>query len=677
VGIDNGVSAGTVTGTSESVTPTASTTYTLTATNAAGTTATATATVTVTVHNQLALLAGTVGSQSSAATFDYPAGSAVDASGNVYVADAGNNTIEKVSSAGAITILAGSPGVSGSSDGTGAAASFSKPMGIAVDASGNLYATDTNNDTIRKITQAGVVTTLAGAVGVDGIADGTGSAARFSYPVGIAVDPAGNLFVTEDATHGAAIRKITSAGVVTTVGLTGGGCWAYSPMQGIAVDASDTLYVVSESNYQICRITQAGGNIVLAGGFYTPNGGSVDGTGQAAEFNNPSGIAVDASGNLFVSDTANNTIRKVSPAGVVTTLVGSPGNQGSADGTGAAARFNKPIGIAIDASGNLYVNDNGNKTVRKITSAGIVTTLAGSPGNEGSVDGTGAAARFRYPTGTAVDASGNLYVADTVNSTIRKITPAGVVTTLAGLAGTAGSANGTGSAATFRYPSGTAVDASGNIYVADSGNLIIRKITPAGVVTPVAANYAFGRLVGIAVDASGNIYVADAGACSIDKINPSGVVTILAGGWGTRGSSDGTGSAAGFNTPSGIAVDANGNIYVADSKNFTIRKITSAGLVTTLAGLAGYKGSSDGIGATARFSYPAGITVDASGNLYVTDFGNNLIRKVTPSGVVTTVAVNSGGAGASISLDGPAGIAVDSLGKLYITDDNGVLTLQP
>ena len=391
---------------------------------------------------------------------------------------------------------------------------------------------------------------------------------------------------------------------------------------------------------------------------------------------------MDSGGNLYVSDTSNDTIRKITSAGVVTTIAGSAGSQGSTDGTGSGARFSKPMGVAVDANGNLYVSDNGNKTVRKVSAAGVVTTFAGSPGNQGSLDGTGSAARFSNPTGTAIDASGNLYVADTLNSTIRKITPAGVVTTLAGLAGTFGSANGTGSAASFNYPAGTAVDASGNTYVADTGNGVIRKVTPAGVVTTVAATsvyngysypFYFNRIVGIAIDASGNIYATDAGGCSIDKITPSGAATILAG--GTRGgSANGTGSAAGFNWPTGIAVDGSGNLYVADSNNATIRKITSAGVVTTLAGVAGNRGNADGTGLAARFSYPTGITLDSSGNLHVIDFGNDAVRTITPAGVVTTVPAI---AGANISLDSPVGIAVDSSGKLYITDDNGVLTMAP
>src|SRR5947209_203745 len=195
--------------------------------------------------------------------------------------------------------------------------------------------------------------------------------------------------------------------------------------------------------------------------------GSADGTGGVARFYVPSGVATDSSGNVYVADLLNSTIRKITPAGVVTTLAGLAGVTGSADGTGGAARFYRPTGVATDSSGNVYVADQYNHTIRKITPAGVVTTLAGLAGSYGSADGTGSAARFNGPNGVATDSSGNVYVADTYNNTIRKITPAGVVTTLAGLAVSVGSADGTGSAARFNDPSGVATDSSGNVRVAD------------------------------------------------------------------------------------------------------------------------------------------------------------------------------------------------------------------
>ncbi|PYI84021.1 MAG: hypothetical protein DME26_13875, partial [Verrucomicrobia bacterium] len=272
-----------------------------------------------------------------------------------------------------------------------------------------------------------------------------------------------------------------------------------------------------------------------------------------------------------------------------TTLAGFAG-YGSADGTGSAARFNHPFGVAVGSAGNVYVADRGNYMVRKITPDGVVTTLAGRlpqfDGDDkrlGSTDGTGSEAQFWSPYGVAVDSTANVYVADSYDNTIRKVTPTGVVTTLAGRAGSVGSADGTGSAARFYNPSGVAVDSVGNVYVADTDNNTIRKVSPTGVVTTLAGNAAITNVFGY----------------------PEG------------GFADGGGSAARFNGPGGVAVDSADNVYVADTANHTIRKVTPAGVVTTLAGRAGSDGSADGTGSAARFSNPSGVAVDGAGNVYV------------------------------------------------------------
>ena len=310
--------------------------------------------------------------------------------------------------------------------------------------------------------------------------------------------------------------------------------------------------------------------------------GSVDGTGSVARFNLPWGVAVDASGNAYVTDDYNCTIRKVTSGGTVTTLAGAVGVYGQADGTGSAATFRHPHGIAVDGAGNLYVADTGNYTIRKITSGGNVTTLAGTAGFYGTWDGTGSAAAFINPQGVAVDGAGNVYVGD--NNTVRKISSGGVVTTLAGTPGLYGSADGTGSAARFSHLAGVAVDGGGNIYVADVNNYSIRKITSGGVVTTLAG--------------------------------------------GTSGSADGTGSAASFQALSGVAVDGAGTVYVTDQ--YMVRKITSSGVVTTLAGSPDGvygNGSADGSGGVARFDHPTDVAVDSAGSLYVADEYNSTIRK--------------------------------------------------
>ena len=325
---------------------------------------------------------------------------------------------------------------------------------------------------------------------------------------------------------------------------------------------------------------------------FTGSEGSVDGVGSLARFRSPSGVAVDASGNIFVADRGNHTIRRISTDRVVTTFAGlafvDGGGAGSTDGTGAAARFRAPSDVAADGSGNIYVSDTENYTIRKITSDGLVSTFAGKAGSNGVNDGTGNAARFQWPSGLAVDGAGNVYVADPVSHTIRKITPVGVVSTFAGSAFASGSVDGKGSAARFKSPSHVAVDTSGNVYVSD-------------------------------------------GSRTIRKISPDGVVSTLAGKAFELGSADGTGSTARFSRPSGIACDQLGNLYVSDSDNHTIRKVTSEGIVTTVAGKApsdgGGSGSLDGGGSAARFVSPRGLVIDNLGNIYVADFGNYTIRR--------------------------------------------------
>ncbi len=374
--------------------------------------------------------------------------------------------------------------------------------------------------------------------------------------------------------------------------------------------------------------------------------------GSAARFNLPNGIAADSAGNLYVADTGNSTIRMISPSLVagqtqwlVTTIAGLAGAAGSADGTNGTARFKLPAGLAVDGAGNLYVADNANATIRMIrpsVSGGqtnwVVATIAGLAGSHGGADGTGAAARFYNPFGIAADSAGNLYATDYGSCTIRKLTPgvwAGqtnwTVSTIAGSVGGFGSADGTGSAAQFFNPFGITVDGTGSLYVADSGNETIRKLTP-----------------------------------SLSGGQTNWVVTTIAGSVGTSGSSDGIGDAALFSYPNGIAANGAGVLCVADTFNNTVREITpgvSGGLavwvVATIAGLAGGSGSADGTGTAARFYNPFGVAVDSAGNLYVADSGNNTIRQVAPglsagqtNWVVSTIAGSPGNAG---SADGTGG----------------------
>jgi len=305
--------------------------------------------------------------------------------------------------------------------------------------------------------------------------------------------------------------------------------------------------------------------------------GYIDGAATTAQFYNLQGICTDASGNVYVADSYNNVIRKITPLGVTSTFAGN-GTLGYVDGAATIAEFYNPQGIAADASGNIYVSDLGDNIIRKITSAGVVSTLAGR-GTAGYADGTGTSAVFNKPVGLAVDGFGNVYVADKGNNAIRMITSAGVVTTLAGLASTASQIDGTGTAATFNAPNGVAVDASGNVYVADQGNNTIRKVTSGGVVTTLTGTNLtrsiIGSPAGICLDKNSNIYVTDANG-RILEISNANVLYSLAGSTGATGLTNGTNAAVVFNNPRAIAADKNGNIYITDYYNNVVRKMTVA-----------------------------------------------------------------------------------------------------
>jgi PKD repeat protein len=632
------------------------------------------------VFSTLAGVAGTLVSSAdgtgSAAQFSAPRGLAVDSVGNVYVADSTNNTIRKITAAGVVTTLAGTAGSSGNTNGTGTAAKFNEPFAVAVDSVGNVFVADTNNNAIRKITPAGVVTTLAGGSG-SGTTDGTGTAAKFHEPRAIAIDGSGTLFVADYENH--MVRKVTSAGVVTTLaggadvsGNTDGQGTAarFMALQGLALDGAGNVYVTESGNRDVRKITASGLVTTLASG--------------SGKFGEPRGIAVDSSGNLFVGDYSANVIRKVTSEGIVSNHAGTAPTAGSNDGTLSSALFYGPSGLAIDTAGNLYVADTLNNTVRKISPSGAVTTLAGTAGRTSSVDGSATSARFEDPYSVAVDGSGNLYVADATDHSIRKVTSDGTVTTLAGKGGSFGSTDGTGSAARFKAPLGIAADNAGNVYVADTGNSTLRKITATGVVTTVAGSAGAGGSTdgtgtaarfmspyGVTVDGAGNVYVVESTA-AVRKVTATGVVTTLAGTNGTNGFTNGTGSAARFSVPFDIAVDGAGNLYVSDHGNHAVRMVTPTGVVTTLAGT-GSGGKTDGTGTAASFKFPSGIAADSSGTVYLADTDNQVVRKITSAGVVTTIGGtgstgSADGTGTSASFYNPKDVAVDSSGNLYIVD---------
>src|SRR3989338_4703843 len=517
----------------------------------------------------------------------YPYGIAVDST-NVYWTEftTSGGTVKKISiSGGTATTLA---------------SWLSSPANITVDST-NVYWTENNSTcTVKKVSiSEGTVTTVASGL---------------NYPIGIAVDSTSIYWAAGDINKIVKGETIAVSDTTTTVAtnLMGGS------VQGTSLNLTSTNAVVT---------TFAG----------STTSGSTDATGTSARFYYPFGITTDGT-NLFAADQYNHIISKiVISTGVVTTIAGST-TSGSTDATGTSARFNYPQGITTDGT-NLFVADSLNHTIRKIViSTGVVTTIAGST-TSGSTDATGTSARFYYPTGITTDGT-NLFVADYGNYTIRKIViSTGVVTTIAGSALSSGSTDATGTSARFYNPRGITTDVT-NLFVADDSNHTIRKIViSTGVVTTIAGSAGtsgstddtgtsarFYNSTGITTDGT-NLFVADYGNYTIRKIVIStGVVTTIAGST-TSGSTDATGTSARFYYPFGITTDGT-NLYIAEQNNHTIRKIfISTGVVTTIAGSAGLTGSTDATGTSARFNYPQGISTDGT-NLYVADHWNHAIRKI-------------------------------------------------
>ena len=545
-----------------------------------------------------------------------------------------NNAIRSVSPAGAVVTLAGLPGTAGSTDNPAGNANvrFYSPGGIASNGATILFVADTGNHKIRWVnTVTGATTTAAGS-GVSGFADNTlATAARFNSPEGVAFDGAA-LFVADTGNH--AIRKVASpfssgevstlagAGVPGFVDNTSGASVAFSSPRSL-ISVGNDLFVADTGNQVIRKVDTSnfGFTTTLAGLPQLP--GFSDGTGSAARFNGLKGITVqEGVSNLFyVADTENQVIRQVSVGGTVVTVAGNPPRAGLINSTGESTRFDAPAGVTVIGD-DLFVSDTGNNTIRKVTASGVVTSLTGSV--------------FNVPRGI-VAVGTDLYVADSENHAIRKVTSAGVVTPFAGSdAGVEGFANGTGTAARFRMPKGIATDGS-FLYVADTGNHAVRKIdigsaavtTVAGDGTPGLPTDTPSRFrspEGIAF-LGGNIYVADTGNHAVQKVTPAGVATNFAGSSaGVSGSVDDTGTAARFHTPRGIAgVDP--FLYVADTGNHTVRRISTSRKVITFAGDPGAATTINGDPSAARMNAPTGIA-GVPGTIYFTDTNENVIRKI-------------------------------------------------
>ncbi len=619
---------------------------------------------------------------------------ALDALGNLYVPDSYNNIVVRISPTGTMTVVAGNGNAGYSGDGGPAAsASLNFPTCVAFDGAGRLYIADHNNHRIRRVS-GNTITTVAGN-GVAGFSGDGGLAinASLNYPVGITLDILGDLYIADQFNN--RIREVSSSGIIRTIvgtgalGFSGDGGPATSAMlnnpYSVALDGAGNLFIADYGNNRVRWVY--GGTIETIAGDGTA-GYSGDGDlSTFASLNAPSAVAVDSLGQLYIADFFNERIRKISNL-IITTVAGNGQVGFSGDGGPATnATINGIGGIALDSFGNLFIADYFNERIR-LVSGGAISTIAGTGGGTRFGDGGSAAgAALLNTVDVAVDSMGNLYIADAGNNCIREVSD-GIITTFAGN-GRAGFSGDGGPAvnASLNFPAGIAVDAAGNVYIADARNSRVRKVS-GGIITTVAGNGKAGfsgdggsatlaSLNGplrLAIDSAGSLYIADGSNNRVRKVSGGTITTVAGNGVAGYSGDGGIATSAALNAPEGIALDAAGNLYIAELGNHRIREV-SGGKITTVAGngIAGYSG--DGSFATsASLDEPAGVAVDASGNLLIADFLNNRIRRVS-RGTITTIAGNGaggfsgdGGVPLSAELFNPAGVTVDSAGNLYIAD---------
>jgi trimeric autotransporter adhesin len=634
---------------------------------------------------------------------------ASDPSGNMYFSAL--NSVFRLSG-GTVTRIAGNgqPGYSGDS-GPALAAQLNNPQGLAIDSAGDVYIADMQNNVVRYVAAAtGTITTVAGngTPGMDGDY-GPPLQAQLQLPTAVALDASGNLYICDSANN---TIRLVSSGVITPYlgdyipGNTGTGTGTISmnTPTDIFFDNDWNLWIADYGNglirefgnNSITSTVVGGGTVYTEGGFAT-----------ASVLAGPHSVAVDAAGNVYIADSEDNRVRKVTTANLIgadaliTTLAGANALGFSGDGGPAnAAELNTPTAVGVDLSGNVYIVDLFNFRVRMVNSSGVITTVAGDGLLRFAGDGGAAQnAQMSGPSAVAVaPASGTVFIADTNNQRIRQINSSGIISTIAGT-GVPGFAGDGGAAASAQvaFPGAATTDASGNLYFADTGNQRVRKIV-SGTISTVAGNGTAGYSgdggsatsanlnspSALAFDSAGNLYIADYSNNVVRKVS-NGVISTYAGsGLQAYVGDGGRATAAGLNGPQGLAFDASGNLYIADSGNHVVRIVTPAGVISTFAGNGNLGDSGDGaLAVNAQLANPYGVAVDALGDVFISDSGTSRVRMVTPAGLIVTVAgsgaagyFGDGGPGSTAKLSNVEGIALDSQGDLYIADQgNNVIRL--
>ncbi len=579
------------------------------------------------------------GGPATDAQLNSPTSIAFDSAGNTYIADYYNGRLRIVSAKGVITTVAGGGGSPyPNEDGIPATSASLDVLSVAVDAAGTPYFSEQGGNRIRKVPQNGIIGTAAGNGTLGKSGDGgVATSAQVSRPYGVAFDKTGNLYIA-DPVYGA-IRRVTPDGIISTAfQMPNSGA-----PTGLAVDSAGNLYIADQWNSLVLKVSP-GGTVINLAGTGTAGFSGDGGPAASAQLNAPRGVAVDAGGNLYIADALNNRIRKVSSDGIITTLAGNGSLGYSGDGGLAVnAQLSGPRGLAVDGNGNLFIADFDNNTVRKISASGIITTVAGNGVAGFSGDGFAATkAQLNGPWGVAVDHAGNLFIADSANNRVRKVSSSGIISTVAG--------NGTAPEPSFNpmpvgdggpaisselsSPLGVTVDASGNLYIADSGDNVVRKVSATGIITTFIGGGLSGHgapmlPVSIAIDGSGNLFMTTELVGPIVKVSPEGMISNTIYGKAAFGLL--------------VAVDGAGDVFFGGGGCSTIGKVSANGSLTRIAGTcttgdSWYSGDS-GPGLDAVFGGdsqrgqlgPLGLAVDAAGNVYVADTGNNAIRRLQPT----------------------------------------------
>ncbi len=653
------------------------------------------------------------------ANVDFPWAVAMDMHGNLFIAADQAQRVFKVDAAGLLTVLAGNGFFGFSGDGGPAAeATLKGPKGVGFDAAGNVYIADTGNHRIRRVDAAtGVISTVVGN-GQLGFSGDGGLAinARLSYPYGMTVDAAGNLFFSdarnffgvEDGNH--RIRRVdATTGIISTVagfgvggGFNGDGDLAtrsmlFDPID-VAVDAAGNLFIVDVTNQRIRRVDITTGIISTVAGTGVRGFSGDGGPATSARLRSPASVALDVAGNLFIADSANQRIRRVDAAtGVISTVAGDGSRSSHGDGGPAtSAGLWDPLGVAVDTAGNLLIADTTNQRIRRVDAVtGVISTVAGTGVFGFGGDGFAAtSAGILQPLAVAVDTAGNLFITHSLSNRVRRVDAAtGVISTVAGGGVEEPGDGGPATSARLSGPEGMALDAAGNLFIADRSNRRIRRVDGVtGIISTVAGNGIGGfrgdggpallaRLSNpqqVALDANGNLFIG--GGHRVRRVDAAtGIISTVAGNGLLGFSGDGgPATSARFSNPRGIAVDSAGNLFIADSSNHRIRRVdASTGVIFTVAGNGTRGLNGDGGPATdASLGNPFDVALDAAGNLFIADNSNHSIRRVNASsGIIFTAAGNGifgfdgdGGPATSARLASPRGVALDAAGHLYIAD---------